>query len=171
MASPGVDTRIQTLLTVLHDDIEHLQTALRHLDQLRSLLVKRDDTGLQKLLTDLSSEAEVHSAREQERQNLRREIACELRCDWKQVTLSRLAQSVSEPRRAEILDCQKQLQSLTAQLKREHLQTNLLIADCARFNRALIHAFLGQGDRGNACYGATGAVARPANAALMNLHF
>jgi hypothetical protein len=171
MASLGLEEKVEALLAVLNDDMGHLQAALQQLDRLRSLLIKRDDTGLEKLLTDLASEAETHSANERERQDLRQQIADQLHCDSKKVTLTFLAQSIPSPQQDNVIECQRKLKSLIGQLKHEYLSTNLLIADCARFNRALIQVFLGQSGRANVCYGAAGTVARPTDAALMSLHF
>jgi hypothetical protein len=171
MASPELEVQVKSLLAILNEEIGHLRTALLRLDRLRSLLIRRDDAGLENLLTDLTSEAEAYAANERARESLRRQIANQLRCDSKKVTLTVLAQSVPEGQKNDVVACQTKLKSLIGQFKREHLLTSLLIADCARFNRALINAFLGQSGRGNTCYDAAGAVARPSGAALMNLHF
>jgi hypothetical protein len=171
MVSPGLEAKVKALVAILNDDIGHLQAALQRLDRLRGLLIKRDDAGLEKLLTDLASEAETYSVGERERQSLREDIAGQLHCEAKKVTLTLLAQSVPLSQQDDVIACQTRLQSLIGQFKREYMLTSLLIADCARFNRALINVFLGQNGRGNTCYGVAGTVARPADAALMSLHF
>jgi hypothetical protein len=171
MASPRVEESIRSLLAVLDGDIAHVRTVLQRLDQLRSLLVKRDNTGLEKLLTELTSEAETYVANERKRQDLRQELAGEMQCGLEQVTLSRLVSSVPEAQRSELAERQKTLKSLTSRLKREHELTRLLIGDCARLNRLLLQVFCRQNGRGKMNYGVTGAVARPPEAVLMSLHF
>ena len=54
MVSPGLEVKVKAFLAILNDDIEHLQSALQRLDRLRGLLIKKDDAGLEKLLTDLA---------------------------------------------------------------------------------------------------------------------
>ncbi len=171
MASPDLEVKVKALVATLNEHIGYLQGALQRLDRLRGLLVKRDDAGLEKLLADLTSEAEAYSVSERERESLRKEIADRLQCDSKKVTLTLLTQSVPLAQQNDVIECQTKLKSLIGQFKREYTLTSLLIADCTRFNRTLINAFLGQNGRGNTCYGAAGTMAHPADAALMSLHF
>jgi DNA repair exonuclease SbcCD ATPase subunit len=162
--------KVNALLGVLDSDIQHLQTVLRQLDRLRSLLIKRDDAGLENLLADLSSHAETRAANEQERQHLRQELADGLECSLEQVTLSRLAKSVPDAQRSAVSERQKALKSLAERLKREHALTAALVADCARFNRSLLRLFFGQNGRGAISYGANGAPVRGTAPTLMSLH-
>jgi hypothetical protein len=71
--------------------------------------------------------------------------------------------------RVALAERQARLRSLTAQLKREHALTVLLLRDCARLNRSLLKAFLGSGGRGGALYNPTGTEKRPAGAALISM--
>jgi hypothetical protein len=166
-----LEMKVQSLLAVLDDDIRHVQTALEQLDRLRGLLIKRDHAGLERLLIDLASQADIYAVNEQKRQHLRQELADELKCSPDQVTLSRLASFLPDALRSGISERQKTLKSQAGKLKREHKLTSDLIADCARFNQALLRLFLGQHGRGTVRYGANGAPVPRADAALMSLHF
>jgi hypothetical protein len=171
MVSSALQVKVTALLAVLDDDIGHVQTVLRRLDQLRSLLIKRDDAGLEQLLTGLASEAEIHAVNEQKRQDLRRELADELQCSLEHVTLSRLLSLVPDMQRRAVSERRKTLRSLVNKLRREHALTTMLLADCARFNQSLLRVFFGQSGRGAVRYGANGAAVRPPGASLMSLHF
>jgi hypothetical protein len=61
------------------------------------------------------------------------------------------------------------LKSLVARLRREHMLTAVLVADCARFNRALLKAFLGPTGQWGVTYRPNGAAKPQANAATMSL--
>ena len=171
MAPSVLEANVKALLVVLDNDIRHMQTVLQQLDQLRSLLIKRDDAGLEQLLVDLTSQAEVYAVNEQRRQTLRQALAEQGQCDIGKVTLSWLARSVPDSQRSDVLERQRKLKSLIDKLKRECALTSMLVVDCARFNQSLVRLFFGQSGRGGISYGANGAAVRRTDAALMSLHF
>jgi flagellar biosynthesis/type III secretory pathway chaperone len=171
MTAPVLEMDVGALLDILDEDIRHVQTVLQRLDQLRSLLIKRDDAGLEELLAELALRSEAHAANEQKRQDLRREFAAHLACPIEQVTLSRLARLAPAAQRNDISERQKMLKSLIDRLRGEHALTTRLLADCSRFNQSLLRLFLGQSGRGAVSYGANGAPVRRADATLMSLHF
>jgi len=170
MASIPTATKVDALMAVLDEDIRHAETTLSLLDTLRSLLIKRDEVALEGLLHDLRRAAESHAGNEQQRETLRRELARELRCGIQDVTLSTLKDRLSGERQAAVAERQARLKSLTADLKREHVLTAILVADCARFNRSLIRVFFGLEDKGSMTYGANGTARHRAGAALINAH-
>ena len=179
MVSPTVEMKISALLEVLDRDARHLEVALSRLDLLRSLLIRRDNAALEQLLGDIHEQAEAYRVIEQERQQLRRDLALELGCTESELTLSRLKRELAGPtcseaqrrRGAAVAERQTRLQSLAAQLRREYTLTGLLLRDAARFNRSLLQALLGSGGRGCATYSPTGAAQRGPGAALMSIQF
>ena len=48
--SISIEDKIDELLAVLDTDIQHIQQSLSYLNELRSLVIKRDDTALGTLL-------------------------------------------------------------------------------------------------------------------------
>lgn len=169
--SPATETKITALLDVLDADIRHVEMVLSRLDALRGLLIKRDDGGLECLLEDIQRQSEARLANEQKRQTLRGELAAELGCRGEELTLSVLRGKLAGPSRSALAERQTRLKTLVEQLKREHTLTTLLIADCARFNRSLMRAFLGLTGRGSMMYGPSGAAQPQGGAALMNLQY
>ncbi|MBN1359562.1 MAG: flagellar export chaperone FlgN [Sedimentisphaerales bacterium] len=171
MASIPTPAKVEALLAALDEDIRHAKASLVLLDTLRSLLIKRDETALEALLQDLRREGEVHAENERRREGIRRQLAEELHCGVGQVTLSALKDKLSGERQMAVLERQRRLKSLTADLKREFTLTAVLVADCARFNRSLMRVIFGLEAKGNMTYGANGAARRQAAAALVNVHY
>ncbi len=179
MVSPTLEIKITALLEVLDEDVRHLESALAQLDLLRSLLIRRENAALERLLGDIQQQAEAYRAIEQKRQQLRKDLALDLGCTEGELTLSRLRRKLSGPpcseaqRRcgAAVAARQARLRSLAAQLKREHTLTALLLRDAARFNRSLLRVFLGSTGRGCATYSPTGVAERGPGAALMSIQF
>jgi flagellar biosynthesis/type III secretory pathway chaperone len=169
MTLPTMEAKVRMLLDVLDEDIRHVETVLVRLDALRALLVKRDDGGLEKLLEEIHRQAETYADNEQKRQGLRRDLAVQLGCRESDLTLSRLREQISGHNRTAIEERQARLKSLVEQLKREHKLTTLLIADCTRFNRSLMRALFGAGDKGSMTYGPSGAAKHQAGTTLMSL--
>ncbi len=169
MTLPLMETTIQALLEVLDQDIRHVETVLLQLEKVRALLVNRDDVGLEKLLEDIRRQADAYAAQEQRRQTLRNDLAAQFGWSERDVTLSRLQGQLTGAGRAALVERQVRLKSLIEQLKREHMLTAVLLADCARFNRLLMQALFGVSGKGNMTYSPTGAARRPSDIPLMSL--
>lgn len=171
MRLPAMEATIAALLEVLDEDIRHLESTLSRLNILRSLLIKREDAALQKLLDEVRGQAEAYQANERKREQLRTDLAVDLGCAPRDLTLSKLAGALAgQAVGVALADRQARLRTLTAQLKQEHTLTVLLVRDCMRFNRSVLHVFLGSGG-GGATYSATGAAKHEINATLMNMTF
>ncbi len=171
MVSSWIETKVDALLEVLDEDIRHTEATLSQLDLLRTLLIKRDDAGLERLLCDLRQSTESREAGLQRRDALRAELAAELGCDPTTMTLSALKGILSGSRRQAVVERQARLKTLVAQLKREYALTTALLADCTRFNRSLMDVFFGSEARSKPTYNARGAMKPSSNTSLMNLHY
>ena len=163
-------TKVEELLAVLDEDIRHLEATLSHLDALRRLLIKRDDTGLRELLDEIGRQAGAREENEQKRQHLRAELAVTVPCTPDQLTLSRLQSVLPDPYRGVLCERQGRLRALMTDLKREHKVTALLVSDCARFNRALMRVVFGLDGKDTVTYNPNGTVANRTNATLMSLN-
>ena len=170
MTIAAIETKVDALLAVLDDDLQHSETTVAQLDTLRTLLIKRDDTALEQLLGELRAQGQVREGIEQRRQILRRELAEELGCDATSVTLSALQKVLSGTRRAAVVDRQQRLRSQIDLLEREYALTLALVADCTRFNRSLMRVFFGIEDDRKTTYSATGAARYQAGAGMMSFH-
>lgn len=171
MISSSAAAKVDALLGALDEDIRSTESTLSQLDVLRGLIIKRDDKALETLLHDLREEAEFRLAAIRRRETIRKELAEELGCDLRAMTLSALCRVLVDPQRQAVVDRQSRLKDLVARLKREYALTTALVADCARFNRSLMRVFFGQDHQGKATYNARGMVSRRANVSLVNLHY
>ncbi len=170
--SQNVDPdKIDELLAVLDKDIEHIKKSLLRLNELRSLVVKRDDVSLGKLLESIQTESDSYSANELERQSIREKLATALDCNVEQMTLSQLEEILQGEKKAQVAKRKAALRSLTKELKKEHLCTALLLSDCARFNRVLLKSIFDPGKTEAITYSSDGCKKRQANMAFVNLQF
>ena len=171
MIARSIETKVDALLAVLDDDIRHTEATVAQLDTLRALLIKRDDAALEELLRQLREQGPAQRAREQRRQALRQELADALGYKAKNLTLSALQKSLSEPQRAAVADRQSQLKARITQLKREYRLAQALVIDCARFNRSLMRVFFGAGSDRQTTYGATGLAKHQSDMKMVNLQY
>ncbi|MHC4158123.1 MAG: flagellar export chaperone FlgN [Planctomycetota bacterium] len=169
--TPGIEDKIDELLACLDTDIEHIKKSLSRLNELRSLVVKRDDASLGKLLESIRTESDNCRKNELRRQSVRKELAIALDCGIEQVTLSSLDTVLPEEQKVQVAERKSKLQSLAEELKREHLSTALLLAECARFNRLLLKSIFDLGRTGMVYYGSDGSTKRQIDTAFMNLQF
>jgi len=152
----SVQDKVNELLAVLDKDIQHIQDSLSWLNELRSLVIKRDDAALSKLLQRIRAESDSYVRNDQQRQSLRKDLANALSCRVEQITLSRLMAILPEEKKAQggsrragsLTNIKAKLTALVEQLKKEHLSTSLLLSDCARFNNLLLRAIFDLGKAG-----------------------
>jgi len=162
------------LLAFLDKDIQHIQESLLKLNELRRLVIKRDDAALGKLLDSIQAEADSYRNHELNRQSIREELANALGCNLEQMTLSTLEASLSKGKKAQATQRKAKLRSLIKELKKEHLSTALLLSECARFNKLLLKSIFDVGKTEVVYYDSNGATRRSAfgrKTAFVNLQF
>lgn len=167
----SIEDKVDELLAVLDEDIRHIKQNLSTLNELRSLVIKRDDTGLSKLLELIRGESDRNLRHELKRQSIRKELAIALGWSFEQMTLSRLEASLPKGRKEQVAGKKAELTSLIKELKKEHLSTALLLSECARLNRMLLKGVFNLGNRGIVSYGSNGAAKQQNDIAFVNLQF
>ena len=170
-ATIEIESKVDQLVGVLDEDIRYIQENLSRLNELRSLVVKRDDTSLRKLLESIQSDLNSYKDNELKRRLLRKELAIAFECGFEQMTLSRLEVELSGEQKAEVAERKSKLQTLAEKLKKEHLSTAMLLSDCARFNSVLLKSILELGQAGTITYSPKGSAERQTNPAFVNLQF
>jgi hypothetical protein len=163
--------KIDELLVALDKDIQHIQETLSRLDELRSLVIRRDDVSLSKLLEIIQAESDSYKSHELKRQSIREELAIALDCKSEQMTLSRLEAVLPSEKKAQIAERKTKLGALTAKLKKECLATAMLLSDCARFNTMLLRGIFELGRTGTITYNSKGSAKHQTNTAFVNLQF
>ncbi len=166
-----IEDKVSQLLGVLDRDAQYIMENLSRLDDLRGLVVKRDDVSLHKLLGSVQSESNSYRDNELKRQSLRKELAMAWGCSLKEMTLTKLEAELSGAKKTEVAERRSKLQKLAEKLKIEHLSTTMLLADCARFNSVLLKSILELGQAGTVIYSSKGSAERQANPAFVNFQF
>jgi hypothetical protein len=164
-----IEERVDALLVCLNKDVQRLEEVLLQLDELRGLVIKRDDIALGKLLESIQRQAEAHRQHELNRQATRRQLATALGYDERQVTLSALETILPNATKDRILDVKAKIRSLMDRLRKEHLSTALLLSECARFNNLLLRGIFNLSKKECFSYGSNGTAKRQSDIALINL--
>jgi len=170
-ATIEIEEKVDELLACLDTDVKHIQESLSNLNELRSLVIKRDDAALGKLLENIQAGANRYSNNESNRQSIRKELANILGCDIEQMTLSTLTSCLPEAKSKQMTRMQTKLRALTEELKKEHFSTAMLLSECARFNSLLLRSVFDLGQTGAVYYNSNGATKRQMDTAFMNLQF
>ncbi len=164
-----IESKIGELLVCLDKDVRHIEESLSHLNELRSLVIKRDEAALGKLLESIRARSDQYAGHEADRLSIRKDLANMLDCKTEQVTLTALVAWLPEDRREPVMEIQARLRSLTEELKKEHTSTALLLSECARFNNLLLRTVFGLGQTEEVYYNSSGAAKRQRDSALVNL--
>jgi hypothetical protein len=170
-ATIEIEEKVDELLACLDTDVKHMRESLANLNELRSLVIKRDDAALGKLLESIQAGANPYGDNESNRQAIRQDLANILGCDIGQMTLTTLASCLSEAKREQITEMQTKLRALTGELKKEHFSTAMLLSECSRFNNLLLRSVFDLGQTGAVYYNSNGATKRQVDTAFMNLQF
>lgn len=166
-----IESKVDELLHLLDGDIQHIQENLSRLNELRSLVIKRNEADLKKLLENIRAESDSCRKHEVERTRLRKELANALDCKLEDVTLSKLETVLPGEKRIEVTSKKVELKALAGRLKKEHLSTTMLLSDCARFNRQILKCIFDLGKMGTVCYDSKGATKRSMTEAFVNMQF
>ena len=167
----AIEDKVDELLVFLDRDIQHIQESLLKLNELRRLVIKRDDAALGKLLESIQAEADSYRNHELNRQPIRKELANALGCNVEQMTLSTLEASLPKGKKAQVTQRKAKLRSLIKELKKEHLSTALLLSECARLNKLLLKSIFDIGKTEVVYYDSNGATRRQTDTAFVNLQF
>jgi len=163
-----ISVKISEMIRCLEKDIHDIELILKYLDEIRALVLKRDDKALKTLLERAQVQAEEYKQQEAKRNLLQRELADILTCDAGQVTLSKLEYILPYELKSKIQEKRIKLTSLMNKLKREHLSTVLLLAECARFNRMVLKGIFRFGETDMLTYSSNGTARQQSDKSFMS---
>jgi len=166
-----IEDKVDELLAFLDEDSRHIQESLSKLNELRSLVIKRDDAALGRLIESIQAESDSYRSHELKRQSIRKDLANALGCNLEQMTLSRLEANLPKEKKDQVARRKTKLKSLINELKKEHLSTVLLLSECARFNNMLLKSIFDLGKTDVVYYDSNGATRRQTDTAFVNLQF
>jgi len=165
----GIEDKVDRLLACLDKDLQHMQESLLQLNEMRRLVIKRDDAALGKLLESIQAGAGGYRNHELNRKSIRKELADSLGCGIEQMTLSTLEVNLPETIKDRITLMKAKLRSLSMELKKEYLSTALLLSECARFNNLLLKGIFDLGKTESIHYNSNGETRRQIDMAFVNL--
>jgi len=162
--------KVDELLVILEKDLEHIANGIEELNGLRTLVIKRDDYGLGRLLEQIRSRSGEYTENLKQREQVRSCIARLL--DWpvEKVKLRELEKAVSAEQSTRIKRMRQQLTEKVSQMQSGHSGTVMLLRDLARFNGMLLNTILEKGRRSGTIYNAHGGRSRGGEVAFMNLN-
>ena len=158
MAANEIENLVDEMLKCLDVDAEQIRINLSRLNDMRGLVIKRDDTALSKLLESIHSESESYLEHETKRHEIRQKLAKALNCSLETVTLSMLETRLSETKRNQVREKRAHLKSLVQDFKKEYASTIILVSECARFNKMLMKSIFSRNKTDSVYYGANGSV-------------
>ncbi|MHC4842612.1 MAG: hypothetical protein ACYTFM_00100 [Planctomycetota bacterium] len=163
-----ISDRIAQMLNCLQEDIQNIERILGYLDEIRTSVLKRDENALSYLLQKIQTETDEYKNQESRRNFIRSELANLLDRDVQQITLSELEQILPESIQAQVKEKKNKIKLLTNKLQKEHLNTVLLLSECARFNRMILSGIFDFGKQDVVTYSASGIRPRQAGRNLVN---
>ena len=165
----SIEDKIEKLLACLDQDVQHIQESLLQLNEMRRLVIKRDEAALGKLLESIQTEAGCYRDHELNRKSIRKELADSLGFGIEQMTLSTLQECLPEAKKDQVIRMKAKLRSLSAELKKEYLSTALLLSECNRFNNLLLKGIFDLGKTESLHYNSNGETRRQIDMAFVNL--
>ena len=166
-----IEDKVNALLVCLKKDIEHLQDSLSQLNELRRLVIKRDDVALDRLLEMIQAEEGHYRNHELNRQSIRKGLAAAFGYDLEQMTLSALEADLSETRKKQVVQTKTKLRSLVEEFRKEYFSTVFLLSECARFNNLLLRSIFDLRKEEVVSYNANGIKKRQTDMALINVQW
>jgi hypothetical protein len=163
--------RIDELLRILERDIEHIEQSVEQLDELRTLVIKRNDSGLNELLGQIHVQSQQCAQNQQMREQVRDQIAVALDWPLEHVRLGKLQEVLPEHQAARVAQMRQRVIEAVGRLRREHSGTSMLLADLARFNGMILNWILEAEQGRGVTYDARGGRSRSGNVAFVNLQF
>jgi len=168
-AAASIEDKVDQLLVCLDKDVRHMQESLLKLNEMRRFLIKRDEAALCKLLESIQADADSYREHELKRKSILKELADRLGCSFEQVTLSALQAIFPEEKKDRFAEVKTNLKSSSAELKKEYLNTALLLSECARFNNMLLKGIFDLGKSDSVHYNSNGVTRRQIETAFVNL--
>lgn len=169
MNTIAIEEKVDDLLACLDKEAQRVQESLSQLTELRTLVIKRDDVALGKLLENIQAGSDRYRTQESQRQSIRTDLAASLGCNIEHITLSVLEKSLSKAKAEQVSRMQTRLKSLVQQLRREYLSTVLLLSECSRLNNMLLKSIFNVGGTGDVYYNANGVSRRQTGLTFVNL--
>ena len=146
MILSNMDSQIGELLDALDEEIRLLELKCSQLAGLFGSLVDRDQETTEAVLEQMEQSQEPQISVDMRLGAIRRTLADAIGCETRELKLSKLISHLPPEQGRATDDRRRKIVDLTAKLRREHLQTAMLLNECIRINRTLLASILPSGD-------------------------
>ena len=143
--TPGMQSLIEQLLSLLDEDISVLNLRCSQLESLSQAILHRDDETLDDLLNEMEKAQQVQTITDVKLRAIRQAIANAVGRDVKELRLSRLIGELTAEQNLALDYRRQQIVLLTEKLRRQHLETAVVLSECARVNRMLLETLFPEG--------------------------
>ena len=141
---PSLRAHLGELLAALDEEIRLLDLRRSQLEALSVAIVARDDARMEALLQQTQATAQMQADVDERLERTRRALAVGLGCPPDEMKLQRLTEMLHGRERAELESRRRRIVELAQRLRQQHLQTSVLLSECARINRLLLEALFPQ---------------------------
>jgi hypothetical protein len=150
----GMDDLVNELAAALDQQADLLETRRSQLLALREAILRYDNDALERMLEQVERTIQDQAPCDARLRQASERAAAAAGCAGTEVRLSLLIERLPQRYRAMLEARRTQLVGLTHSLRRKHLETALLLRECARVNRELLDRLLPGG--GVTVYGSGG---------------
>jgi len=143
-AGPAMRQLLDGLASALDDEARLLELSRAQLAGLTQAALQRDEERLGQLLDEIQTAERFHETTERTISDVRRALADKLACSREQVTLGWLSEHLPQQERTAIQRRKDHIARLLEGLQKEHLETAMVLGECARVNRRLLEGLFPQ---------------------------
>jgi flagellar biosynthesis/type III secretory pathway chaperone len=135
-----IDPLVDELVGVLDDEIALLELRVSQLQGMSDAILSRNEEELEKLLDEVERTEQLQSATDSKLKGIRMALAGVFGCEPDEMKLSRLILELPPEKRLAVSHRREHIVRITETLRRKHLETAILLSECARINRMLLSA-------------------------------
>lgn len=142
----ATEALVGELQSVLDEEIDLLERKRRLLEELSSAMVERDEAAIESLLDQFDQAQQRQGATDVRlaavRSSLAESLGVKTNIDGAKVRLSDLVRLLPVSMAALLEVRRKQVQMLVESVRRQHMQTTMLLVESARLNRVMLESMI-----------------------------
>ncbi len=161
---------INEMLKILGEEISLMNARRRQLSVLSEAIIARSDGDMEKILGEMEHTGEAQASVDMQLQSVRAAFAGAIGLRCGDIRLSRLIEQLPPQYQLALETRRSQIVSLAASLRKQHLQTSMLLIESARINKLLLKCLFPQNDEVKT-YGSGGARDWREDTGLLNMEF
>jgi flagellar biosynthesis/type III secretory pathway chaperone len=144
--TPATRALVAELTAALDEEIALLDLRRRQLSAMAGAILDRDDEAMGDLLEEMESTQELQARTDDRLRRLRRPMADALACKASEAKLPVLIDRLPAGEQGALETRRRRIVELAEAVRREHVRTTVLLAECVRINRALLEGLFPQSE-------------------------